>query len=146
MSLSALPVDVLNVAVFSSITLILCDCAQRTNISIASRPQAPSRFHPRAAPHHDRDCCLASDQAGLDRGRGAQSACGIANSDCVRSARDSCPGDPFFRFFELCHIQRLGDTIFGRLDELSKYRGKIGLDDGVIGLSLSLCVFVGVGV
>jgi len=36
----------------------------------------------------------------------------------------------------------VGNVIFGRLNEPSKYRDKIGLDDGVIGLSLSLCVCV----
>jgi hypothetical protein len=33
-------------------------------------------------------------------------------------------------------------VIFGRLNEPSKYRDKIGLDDGVIGASLSLSVCV----
>jgi hypothetical protein len=57
----------------------------------------------------------------------------ITNSDRIRFARDPCPGDSFISGSLSCHIHG-GECDFCRLNELSKYRDKIALDDGVIGL------------
>jgi hypothetical protein len=67
----------------------------------------------------------------------------IANSGRVRSAHDSCPGDSLSPLIlrAMSH-SAVRESDFCRLNELSKYRDKIGFGDGVVGLCqrVRMCV------
>jgi hypothetical protein len=63
----------------------------------------------------------------------------IANSGRLRSVSESCLGDSFPVLPAKTH-SAVEECAFGRPNELSKCRDKIGLDDGVTGLYQYVCV------
>ena len=65
----------------------------------------------------------------------------IANSGRLRYVSESCLGDSFPVLPAMTH-SAVEECAFGRPNELSKCRDKIGLDDGVIGLYQYACVCV----